>query len=184
MHAFWRHGYETTSIADLTAAMGVTPPSLYAAFGDKKRLFLEAVRLYVGDLAAIARAVDAAPTARDAAEAMLRGSAHAFTGEGTPAGCLLSTAAATGSASAADVRGAVTEVRDAIRGILQARIERDVAAGILPPGADAAALAGLVVAITVGLSTLARDGAARPTLEQVAMAGLAGWPGERTGPLT
>lgn len=49
MLAFWESGYETTSISDLTAAMGVTAPSIYAAFGDKKQLFLEALRRYAGD---------------------------------------------------------------------------------------------------------------------------------------
>jgi AcrR family transcriptional regulator len=49
MLLFWRHGYEATSVAELTAAMGITPPSLYAAFGDKQGLFLAAVRRYVGE---------------------------------------------------------------------------------------------------------------------------------------
>lgn len=57
MLTFWRYGYETTSIVDLTTAMGVTTPSLYTAFGDKRRLFLEAVRRYVGDPAVMAQAL-------------------------------------------------------------------------------------------------------------------------------
>lgn len=88
MLTFWRHGYETTSIVDLTTAMGVTAPSLYAAFGDKKRLFLEAARRYAGDQEAAARAIDDAPSARDAARAMLMGAAVTYTGDATPPGCL------------------------------------------------------------------------------------------------
>src|SRR6476646_1840238 len=67
MLAFWEHGYENTSIAELTEVMGITAPSLYTAFGDKKRLFLEAMHLYAGDPAARARSVAAAPSAYDAA---------------------------------------------------------------------------------------------------------------------
>lgn len=84
MLAFWRHGYETTSIGDLTAAMGVTAPSLYAAFGNKQQLFLEAVRRYAGDPDANARLIDDAPTALGAARALMTGAAIACTGETTP----------------------------------------------------------------------------------------------------
>ena len=101
MLAFWRHGYETTSLVDLTAAMGVSAPSLYTAFGDKKRLFLEAVARYVGEPGAAEQAMDAAPSAYDAARAMLIGAAMAYTGETTPRGCLLASATASGSAHAA-----------------------------------------------------------------------------------
>lgn len=176
MLLFWRHGYETTSVADLTAAMGVSAPSLYTAFGDKRRLFLEAVRLYAGDPEAVGRAIDDAPTARDAARGLLVAAAERYTGEVTPPGCLLASATASGSAASADVRRAVADVRGAVGARLRARVGRDVAAGLLPPHADAAALAGLVVAVMVGMSGLARDGADRATLLAVADAALAGWP--------
>ena len=176
MLTFWRYGYETTSIVDLTTAMGVSPPSLYAAFGDKKRLFLDAIRLYAGDPDAFGRAVDGAPTARDAAHDMLTAAAIAFTGDATPKGCLLASAAASGSAGSADVRHAVAEIRLGIEARLRARIERDVAQGALPPGTKAAALAGLVLAVTQGLSVLARDGATRAFLLAVVEAAMQAWP--------
>ena len=176
MHAFWRHGYETTSIADLTAAMGVSAPSLYTAFGDKKRLFLEAMRLYAGDTEAMARRIDGAATAHDAARDMLVAAATAYTGEETPKGCLLASATASGSSASADVQHAVAGIRRAIEASLRARIERDVAGGLLPPATQAAALSGLVMAVTQGLSTLARDGAARPLLLAIVDAALQGWP--------
>ncbi len=179
MHAFWRHGYETTSVADLTAAMGVSVPSLYAAFGDKRRLFLEAMRLYVGDLEAMARRIDTAPTARAAARDMLADAATAYTGEGTPKGCLLASATASGSAASIDVQQAVAEIRRLVESRLRARIERDTATGTLPAGTDAAALSGLVMAVTQGLSVLARDGAPRASLLAIADAALRGWPSRR-----
>ena len=177
MLAFWRSGYETTSIADLTAAMGITAPSLYTAFGDKQRLFLEAVRLYAGDPEDMVRAIDAAPTAFDAARTMLTGAAHAYTGELTPRGCLLASAAASGSAASADVQELIAGMRGGIEDRLRRRVARDVDEGSLPRHTDSAALSGLVMAVMQGLSVLARDGAERRALLRIVDAALAAWPG-------
>jgi len=179
MLAFWRHGYETTSIVDLTTAMGVSAPSLYAAFGDKKQLFLEAMRLYAGDSEAMKRRIDGAPTACDAARDMLTAAATAYTGEETPRGCLLASATASGSSASAGVQQAVAEIRHAIEAHLRDRIARDIADGSLPPGTHAAALSGLVMAVTQGMSTLARDGATRASLLAIVDAALHGWPHPR-----
>ena len=86
MLAFWRHGYETTSVAELTAAMGISAPSLYAAFGDKRQLFLEAMRLYAGDPADMARAIGEAPTAYGAARELMMGCRCDLYGGGDAAG--------------------------------------------------------------------------------------------------
>ncbi len=177
MLAFWRHGYETTSIADLTAAMGINAPSLYAAFGDKKRLFLAVVRLYAGNPADMERAIADAPTAQGAARDLMTAAATIYTGEDTPRGCLLASATASGSAAAADVQDAVANVRRGIEGCLRARIERDVKDGVLPLGTQAAPLAGLVLAVMQGMSVLARDGASRTLLLAVAEVALHAWPG-------
>ena len=177
MLTFWRHGYETTSISDLTAAMGVTAPSLYTAFGNKQQLFLDAIRRYVGDPDASARAIGDAPTALAAARDLMTGAAIAYTGETTPPGCLLASATASGSIASAEVQAAVASIRKAVNDRLRARIERDVAAGVLPPRTDAAALAGLAMAVMQGLSVLARDGAPRASLLGIVEASLEGWPG-------
>jgi AcrR family transcriptional regulator len=182
MLAFWRHGYETTSIAELTSAMGITPPSLYTAFGDKKRLFLEAVQLYAGDQQAMARSVANAPSAYQAAKDMLIGAAKAFTAQATPSGCLLASATASGSAASADVQRAVADMRQAIAAMLRSRIECDIESGALPDRTDAAALASLVIAVIQGMSVLARDGANRAALLCVVDAMLAGWPGDPAAP--
>src|SRR5258705_11377611 len=84
MLLFWRHGYDATSLTELTAAMGVTPPSVYAAFGDKKRLFLEAVDRYVMLSGWSGQLIDEAPTARRAALGLMRQCAITYTGESTP----------------------------------------------------------------------------------------------------
>ena len=176
MLAFWAHGYETTSIGDLTKAMGITAPSLYTAFGDKRRLFLEAVRLYAGDMDAVASAIDAAPSSLEAARSILEGAVVSFTGDDTPAGCLLASSTATGSAAAADVRESVAGYRRDLRNLLVARIERDRTDGLLQPDTSAVALADLVIAVMQGLSIMARDGAERAALRAVVDAALNAWP--------
>lgn len=176
MLTFWRHGYETTSVAELTAAMGITAPNFYAAFGDKQRLFLEAMRLYAGDPAEMAHAIDDAPTARQAACDLMTAAAATYTGEATPKGCLLASATASGSAASADVQDAVADIRRDIDGRLRMRIERDIEGGALPSGTQAAALAGLVLAVTQGMSVLARDGATRELLLAIVEAALGAWP--------
>ncbi len=179
MLTFWHHGYETTSVAELTAAMGISAPSLYAAFGDKKQLFLQAVRLYAGDPADVERAIAGAPTSFHAARALMTGAATTYTGEATPKGCLLASATASGSAAAADVQDAVAALRRGIEACLRVRIERDIQEGVLPPGSQAAPLAGLVLAVTQGMSVLAREGASRASLLAVVEAALRAWPGSK-----
>lgn len=176
MLAFWRHGYETTSIAELTATMGITAPSLYTAFGDKKLLFLEAMRLYAGHPGDMARSIDEAPTAYDAARDLMNGAAVTYTGEATPKGCLLASSTASGSAASGDVQDAVADVRRGLESRLRARIERDIEDGVLPTETQAAVLAGLVLAVTQGMSVLARDGASRATLLAIVEAALQAWP--------
>lgn len=180
MLTFWRHGYETTSIADLTTAMGISTPSLYGAFGDKKRLFLETAQLYAGDSNATAKAIDAAITAREAARDMLAGAVVGYTGETTPPGCLLASATASGSAASRDVQDAVADIRRFVIDRLRSRIESDVSTGVLPRTTDAPALAGLVMTIMQGLSVLARDGMDRTSLQAIATTALEAWPEETT----
>ena len=176
MLTFWRYGYETTSIVDLTTAMGVTAPSLYTAFGDKKRLFMEAVRRYAGDPEATALALYRAETSYDAARAMLVSAATAFTGETTPRGCLLASATASGSSASADVQRVIADIREGVTIRLRARIKRDVEAGILPLDVDVAAVAGMVMAIIQGMSVLARDGGNRRELLAIVERTLQAWP--------
>jgi AcrR family transcriptional regulator len=176
MLTFWRHGYETTSIVDLTTAMGVTAPSLYATFGDKQRLFLEAAALYAGDPEERARTIDSAPSAYEAARAMLSGAALAVTGETTPPGCLLASATASGSVASREVQAAIADIRGAIGASLEARIRRDVTTGVLPRSTNPAALAGLVLAVIQGMSVLARDGAPRGSMVAIAEAAMGAWP--------
>ena len=176
MVLFWRHGYEATSVSELTKAMGITPPSLYTAFGDKKQLFLESVQLYISGDVTSGSIIDEAPTAREAALGLLQASAIGFTGESTPAGCLLASSAISCSAAAADVQQELREIRIRIEKRLENKIAADRSMRKLKPKINAEALAGHIMAVIQGMSTLARDGATRNKLLSVASAAMLSWP--------
>ncbi|MET7319729.1 TetR/AcrR family transcriptional regulator [Streptomyces sp. NPDC005549] len=173
--AFWEHGYEATSVSDLTRVMDIGAPSLYAAFGDKRSLFEEVVQEYgvrygsFGD-----RALAEEPTARAGIERMLREAAAEYTAPGRPHGCLVIHAAA--NCSTAEVEESLRERRNANIAAIERRIDADVDEGVLPPDTDAAALARYTGAMIQGMSQQARDGASRAELEALAEIALAVWP--------
>ncbi|GAA4204904.1 TetR/AcrR family transcriptional regulator [Streptosporangium oxazolinicum] len=184
LREFWRHGYEATSVASLTAAMGIRPPSLYAAFGDKRRLFEEVVERYQrshGAFSAVAMTEE--PTAREAIARLLREAAAEYTDPGHPPGCLVISAAVNCGPESADVQEAMRELREAGKAGIAARIAADAVAGLLPEDTDAGALATFYAATVQGMSTQARDGATRRDLERIAEFAMLAWPGERAGAL-
>lgn len=176
MLLFWEHGYEATSLNDLTTTLGVTPSSIYSAFGDKKGLFLDAVGLYLSGPVTLETMLKQARTARAAVQTMLEGAAVAFTGAATPSGCLLASAALSCSAGAADVRQTLGAIRQGMERQLRERIESGMERHEPVPDMDADALAGMVMAVIQGMSTAARDGAPREKLLRIAAAALVGWP--------
>ncbi len=177
MLLFWRHGYEATSLSDLTGAMGITPPSLYTAFGDKKRLFLEAVQRYLSGPVTSATIIAGAKTARDAAQGLLEAATLGFTGPDTPRGCLLASSAISCSSAAAEVQAELAVLRRGIEDRLRDRIILAIETGEIAATTDAEALAAHVMAVIQGLSTLARDGASREKLARVSALALKAWPG-------
>jgi len=177
MEVFWAKGYDGTSMADLTAAMDLNPPSLYAAFGCKEALFREAVALYLAVESRIWEAVDAAPTARAAIAALLRTSAEDFTRPGKPRGCLIVLSALNADDANAAVCDALRDLRTDNVETLRRRLEHDAAEDRLPPGLDARALATFYMSVQHGLSIQARDGASRKTLLAVADVAMAMWDG-------
>jgi len=173
--AFWEHGYEATSVSDLTRVMGIGTPSLYAAFGDKRSLFEEAVRLYARTYGSFQdRALEEEPTARAAVRRLLREAAEEFTAPGRPYGCLEIHAAT--NCTTPEVADSLRRRRNAHLSALESRIRADVATGALPPDTDAPALARHVAAVFQGMSQQARDGAGREELEKVAEIAMAIWP--------
>jgi len=177
MLVFWRYGYEAASLSELTSAMGITPPSLYAAFGDKEQLFLEAVERYsTKSCDALQCLFDEAPTARDAIERLLQSSAVDNTCPSHPPGCLVVTATTNCSASAEHVQTAMTERRDNVETMIKTRIEQGVNEGELPAGTDPGTLASFYATVIQGMSTQARDTGDRDKLLAIAAAAMRAWP--------
>ncbi|WP_406346400.1 TetR/AcrR family transcriptional regulator [Streptomyces sp. NBC_00648] len=173
LREFWTHGYETTSVASLTAAMGIKPPSLYAAFGDKRQLFDEAVQLYVHTYGA---PLPQGPEARSDIAAMLRHLAADYTDPGHPPGCLIITAATNCGPGSQDVKAKLREMREEAKTSIAARIRADIDAGLLPAHVDADGLAAFYAAVIQGMNQQACDGAGREALDRVVDAAMAAWP--------
>ncbi len=177
MRVFWDRGYEATTVGDLTAAMGISPPSLYAAFGDKERLFLEAADRYrAGPGAAGDRILAEASTAREAVSRLLRWVADSAAAPGHPPGCMMVTAAVNCTASSGRVQAALAARRAAAEAALRARIARGIREGDLRRGADPSALAAFYTTVVQGMSIRARDGAGRASLRRTAAAAMRAWP--------
>ncbi|KRE17994.1 TetR family transcriptional regulator [Bosea sp. Root381] len=176
---FWRKGYAATSVSDLTEAMGIGSPSLYAAFGSKEGLYAEALRHYGERYEALVWGnFRAAATAREAVRALLMDSAAALTGScgaNDPLGCMV-TLSAVGSEGHAELGERVRMARHDGLMRIEERLSRAVAEGELPPGSDVAGLARLFVAVQAGMSILARDGASRAELEAAALHAMQAWP--------
>ncbi|AZM55457.1 TetR family transcriptional regulator [Streptomyces sp. WAC 01529] len=175
LRTFWEHGYEGTSVSDLTRVMGIGAPSLYAAFGDKRTLFDEVVVRYgVTHGAFGGRAFDEEPTARRGVARLLREAAAEFTDPDHPRGCLVITAAT--NCTTPEVEESLRERRNANVADIESRIAAAVATGELPADTDPAALARFTAAVFQGMSQQARDGATREDLEAVADLAMSAWP--------
>ncbi len=162
---FWRHGYSGTSTRALTAALGLSPSSLYAAFDSKAGLFEEAVRTYAERYREIYAAAVTAPDLASVLERVLRGSVEEFTQP--PAehpGCLVSSAVLADSPDTLDVRAQVDALHDDLGTMLRRRLATAIDDGELPAGTDPATAAALVQALWHGLSVESGRGASRERL--------------------
>lgn len=177
MFAFWQNGYEATSISDLTLAMGITPPSLYAAFGDKERLFVAALEYYVAKACELRARIFAAEGSAEAAiTRLLEVTATEAVSAHWPRGCMLVTAATSGSNTSLRVQKLLADRRVANRLAIESRLRRGVEEGDLPHDADIAGLAQFVVTVIHGMSIQARSGATEDDLLGVARHAMRAWP--------
>src|SRR5229473_3240196 len=136
---FWRHGYEATSVSDLTDAMGINPPSLYAAFGDKEKLFLEAVERYQQQRRqSVTKVFDEAPTAKEAIHRLLQDAARELACPSHPRGCLLVMSDTNCSDASAHVQSDLAQRRGEMKASLKARIDRGATPKRLLATAEAA----------------------------------------------
>jgi AcrR family transcriptional regulator len=166
LNVFWRKGYEGTTLPDLTRAMGINRPSLYAAFGNKEELFRKALDRYAAGPASHAFAALNEPTARAVVERLWYGAVEMATHPQNPAGCLL----------VQGVRRDVAARRAAGVAALRRRFQRAVAEGDLPADANPADLARYVATVTYGMAVQAASGASRAQLRRVAQLALRNWP--------
>jgi AcrR family transcriptional regulator len=173
---FWRQGYEGASLPDLTKAMGINRPSLYAAFGNKEALFRKALERYETGPAAYIHDVIAKPTARAVVEGLLNGAVDLLTKPGNPRGCLMVQGVLACSRGADALRRKVASRREVGVAAIRRRLQRAIAEGDLPSDADAAGLARLVASVMHGLAVEAASGASQKELRRVTETFLRTWP--------
>jgi AcrR family transcriptional regulator len=176
LQIFWRKGYEGTSLSDLTQAMGITRPSLYATFGNKEELFRKVLDRYEDVCMRFMRDALEEPTSRAVVEKLLYGSADAQTDPPHPPGCLGMNGALACSEEAEPIRLELIGRRLAGEAALRRRLEQAKADGDLPQAADTAALARYVMTVAQGMAIQAASGASREALHQVIATALLAWP--------
>lgn len=178
LRVFWAKGYEGASLTDLTDAMGITRPSLYAAFGNKEALFHKALDLYEREkLAYVAEALRA-PTSREVAERLLRGALEMQTSGAEPKGCMRVISSVSCGPENDSIRADLMARRQSSQRALCERIEQAKREGDLPPGTDVDGLCAYLGAIMQGMAIQASSGASKQQLEALVETSLAMWPGK------
>ena len=176
MDVFWRKGYEGASLADLTKAMGINPPSLYAAFGNKEGLLKAALDRYSEQRKQFLRTAFDEPTARKVAERLLHGIADFHTDPGNPPGCLFTQGGLACGDGAEAIPRELASRRARMEESVRERFDRAKREGDLPRDADPAALARYLSTVMHGMGVQAAAGATREELRQTADLALAAFP--------
>jgi AcrR family transcriptional regulator len=178
MFVFWGKGFEGTSLSDLTEAMGINRPSLYATFGDKQSLFRRAVERFVERGQSVFVASKAEPTARRFAERLLHSQADLYTNPRRPPGCFLIQSAISTSASSEAAREETAQRRRANELAIRRHLQRADRIKQLPPGQTPSGLAAYLTLVANGLAVRAADGAKRDELHRIVELALAFWPAD------
>ena len=177
LELFWRQGYEGTSIADLTAAMGITPPSLYAAFGSKEQLYYLVLQRYRANVSrCLATALAEEPTAYAAVERFLYEAARIFSARENPSGCLISSGILSCAPENKKVAETVASMRAEALQAIRRTLQAGVKSGELPRETDITQLARFYAAVVQGMSVQARDGANAKALRSIGETALKAWP--------
>jgi AcrR family transcriptional regulator len=176
MELFWRKGYEGTSLSDLTSTLGITRPSLYAAFGNKEALFRTVLDRYEARAGSYRLHALAAPTARAVAQRLLAGAVELHGDRRNPAGCLGVQGALACGDEADPIRRELISRRLAGQDAIRRRLKRAKADGDLPADADPAGLASYLSALIYGMAVQAAGGASRKELKSIADVALRQWP--------
>ncbi|MBW7454811.1 TetR/AcrR family transcriptional regulator [Paenibacillus sepulcri] len=176
LHLFWQKGYEGTSVADLTEAMGINTPSLYAAFGNKEELFLKILDRYAEGPAAYMREAFEQPTARQVVESLLYGAAKATTNPATPLGCLTVQGALSSGETGDAIRQELNARRAGGENALRERFEQAKKNGEIPVEVDAEELASFYATVFQGMAVQAGAGASHEKLQRITANALRLWP--------
>jgi AcrR family transcriptional regulator len=176
MHVFWEKGFEGASIHDLTAAMGIRPASLYAAFGNKEAVFELALAHYLAGPAAFMRAALEEPLAYGVAERILSQTAEFLTARRARYGCMTIQAALAGGKGTKGVRQKLIRLRVRAQNALRRRFEQSKSDGDLPEHVDAVGLADFITCVFQGMTVQAINGASREQLLRIAKTVLRAWP--------
>ena len=179
VEVFWKHGFQDASLHELTAAMGLSKPSLYAAFGDKEALYLKTLERYVARLVERhADALEGEADGRRAVQGFLRSLAAMLADPDLPGGCFIinGTADCGGSTIPASVELALREALQGSETMVLERLRRARRDGDLPADANPEAMAAMFASIIAGLAVMAKSGAPMAKLETVIDAAMAVWP--------
>ena len=176
LHVFWAKGYDGASMADLTEAMGITKPSLYAAFGNKEALFHKALDMYEQEKLEYGRAALEQPTARKVAEYYLKGAIEVHGGARDPKGCMGLISSLACSPEAESIKADVVRRRASSQRALVARFERAKAEDDIPAHVDAEGLTSVLYALLQGITVQAGAGATRAELERLVDTSMTLWP--------
>ena len=176
LQVFWQKGYEGTSLTDLTEAMGINRPSLYAAYGNKEELFRKALDNYCTQAMSFQAEALARPTAREAVESLLRGAVYELTNPEHPAGCLTVRGALAGSEESESVRRELIARRIASQEAIKDRLVQAQTEGDLPAGSDPETLARYISTVLHGMSIQAASGATSDELMSIVDMALNAWP--------
>jgi AcrR family transcriptional regulator len=176
LRVFWKKGYEGAALSDLTAAMGINRPSIYATFGNKEALFRKALDRYNSQMTGYTAGALQEPTARAVAERLLAGTADLLSCPENPKGCLMVQGALACGDEADPIRKELIVRRATGEAALRERFARAKSEGDLPAEANAADLARYVVAVMHGMSVQSAGGASREELQSVIDLSLRAWP--------
>lgn len=176
MELFWQHGYEGTSVADLTKALGINPPSLYAAFGSKRALFEMALDRYMCDRSLQLKEAMARPNVHDAISDLLTGRVEIFTDPTIPPGCMTVQAGLSSAKPHKEIVDLLADAREGMRLTVLARIKQAADAGEIPATTDCDALVRFIMVTLYGLSVEAASGAPKEELKAVALMATHGIP--------
>jgi AcrR family transcriptional regulator len=176
LDVFWRNGYEGTSISELTEAMGINPPSLYAAFGNKENLFRQALDRYIEQKTNFWNEALGKSTAREMVEHLLFGGVDFLTDECNPHGCMIVRSSLSCGAATDTIKQELTEKRAMGEAMLRERLQQAKRNGELPAGLEPAGFARYLMTVMEGMSVRAASGASRKELRDIAALTMRLWP--------